>query len=89
MAKEMMTPMTGRSMLEYLSTLNEKELAMSFVAVIKLADSEEDYALYPCIGCSVQPNDLLGFHVAPDARIPRIPYMEAPMVTPKGLRPRT
>jgi hypothetical protein len=77
MPKEMMTrtyAVTGRAMLDYLGKLSEKELALPFVGVIQLMDGkdENDYAVFPCVGLSVLPNDLLGFHVAHDARVKRI-----------------
>jgi hypothetical protein len=62
--------MNGRELLNYLQTLNEKELAFPIVAAIPIADGENEEDVYPSGNASLLPNGLIGIHV-PDARVSR------------------
>ena len=62
--------MNGRELLNYLQTLNEKELAFPIVAAIPVADAENEEDVYPSGNASLLPNGLIAIHV-PDARVSR------------------
>ena len=73
---------TGKAVLDYLTKLSDEELSKPLIAKIKVIDANEsddleNYALYPCIGCSVLPHGIPAFHVARCSR-----------ATNKGHQPR-